>query len=533
VDVLWFHQVYQTLGAERWGKLLEAARYASSAGGHKRAELFADAMLGNLGEEEVLGRIGSKRHQDSIRALGLLPLSPNTEIKSGQVLSRYQTVQEFVRGAKQFGAQRQESEKLCARIGLENLSRTAGYRDPARLEWAMEAQANADLAEGPISVTIDDVTVALSVNSLGEPEIHTEKKGKELKTIPPTVKKNEAVQSLVARRTDLNRQVSRMRASLESAMIRGDVIEPEELLRLRLHATLSPMLNGLLFVTETGDITTLESVTQDVRIAHPLDLLHSEKWPEWQTWCFQREIIQPFKQVFRELYVLTSEEKSNQSHTPRWAGQQVQPRQSIAILGKRGWINHYEDGLRKTYHEAGITAHIDFMGWTGSPLDVEGWTIETVSFTKKGNWKPLLLTEVPARIFSETMRDLDLIVSVAHVGGVDPEASLSTVEMRAKLVTEAARLLKLTNVRVEKNHILIEGHLSQYSVHLGSANVHRQPGGFVCIVPVHSQHRGRIFLPFADSDPRTAEVVSKTLLLARDKEIQDPTILEQIVGKAF
>src|SRR5262245_27133940 len=50
----------------------------------------------------------------------------------------------------------------------------------------------------------------------------------------------------------------------------------------------------------------------------------------------------------------------------------------------------------------------------------------------------------------------------------------------------------------------------------------------LCIVPVHTQHRGRLFLPFADDDPRTAEVVSKVLLLARDHEIQDPTILEQI-----
>jgi hypothetical protein len=43
-----------------------------------------------------------------------------------------------------------------------------------------------------------------------------------------------------------------------------------------------------------------------------------------------------------------------------------------------------------------------------------------------------------------------------------------------------------------------------------------------------SQHRGRIFLPFADDDPRTAEVLSKVLLLARDNEIQDPNLLSQI-----
>ncbi len=48
------------------------------------------------------------------------------------------------------------------------------------------------------------------------------------------------------------------------------------------------------------------------------------------------------------------------------------------------------------------------------------------------------------------------------------------------------------------------------------------------MVPVHAQHRGRIFLPFADDDPKIAEVISKVLLLANDQETQDPTILEQL-----
>jgi hypothetical protein len=54
------------------------------------------------------------------------------------------------------------------------------------------------------------------------------------------------------------------------------------------------------------------------------------------------------------------------------------------------------------------------------------------------------------------------------------------------------------------------------------------PGRALFIVPVHAQHRGRLFLPFADDDPKTAEVLSKILLLARDKQIKDPSILDQI-----
>jgi hypothetical protein len=127
------------------------------------------------------------------------------------------------------------------------------------------------------------------------------------------------------------------------------------------------------------------------------------------------------------------------------------------------------------------------------------------------------------------MRDLDLVVSVAHAGGVDPEASASTVESRAALVLETCALLKLSNVRVENRHALVDGKRGNYTIHLGSAVVHKQPGGALCIIPVHAQQRGRLFLPFVDNDPKSAEVISKVILLAKDDQIKDPTILEQIL----
>jgi len=100
--------------------------------------------------------------------------------------------------------------------------------------------------------------------------------------------------------------------------------------------------------------------------------------------------------------------------------------------------------------------------------------------------------------------------------------------MRSALLSETCSLLNLKNVRVKDNHVLIKGKLCDYSVHLGSAVAHRQPGGMLFVVAVHSQHRGRLFLPFADDDPKTAEVLSKVILLSRDDKIQDPNLLEQI-----
>lgn len=65
-----------------------------------------------------------------------------------------------------------------------------------------------------------------------------------------------------------------------------------------------------------------------------------------------------------------------------------------------------------------------------SPSDVECPTIEGIEFLDRKTGKPVPFAHIPSIIFSKVMRDVDLVVSVAHVGGVNPEASLSIVEMR-------------------------------------------------------------------------------------------------------
>jgi hypothetical protein len=552
VDVDWFHRVHRALGPQRWATLDAAARFASGGGGHKRAQLFASAMLGSAKREVLLSQVKEKRTQDPLRALGLLPLPDDPADREREVLERYGVIQEFLRGSRQFGSMRQASEKLAASIAMENLARTAGYADPVRLEWAMEARAIEDLASGPVTATAGEVSATLSINDWGQPELVFAKSGKVLKSLPAAAKKDPTVAALVTRKREVERQASRMRLSLESAMCRGDRFTGVELETLTAHPVLAPMLRNLLFVRERdgspagagypvdggqfleahdGSRTPVEPA-DPLRVAHPHDLLQTGEWHLWQRDCFRRERVQPFKQVFRELYVLTAAEQQGGVRSVRYAGHQVQNRRAMALLGKRGWVSNFEEGdVRRTFHAEGLTAWLGFDAGITTPAEVEGLTVDHVGFTRRGDWKPLPLTEVPARIFSEVMRDVDLVVSVAHAGGVDPEATQSSVEMRAALLRETCALLRIENVRLQETHALIDGHLSTYSVHLGSAVVHRQPGGHLCIVPVHSQHHGRLFLPFADNDPKTAEVVSKVILLARDHEIKDPSILEQIYSR--
>lgn len=542
VDVDWFHQIYATLGEKRWNEVYRAAVLAAGGNGHMRSRIFADAMLGKVSAAELINRI-KKRHQDSIRALGLIPL-PDGEDRRAEVLRRYEVMQEFLRTSRKFGSQRQASEKLAVSIGMENLARTAGYADPQRLEWAMEIQAVADLAIGPVTVKVGETTVTLSITDLGDPELAVSKNGKKLNSIPAAVKKEESISGLMERKQKLARQASRMRQSLETAMVRGDLFSGAEIGELFNHPILRSMLEQLILIPEnemgypvesgkalyTHSGATIPIAQSDqLRIAHPVDLLASGEWHRWQRECFIAERIQPFKQVFRELYTLTSTEKDEGNLTRRYAGQQVNPRQAVGLFGARGWVINPEEGVHKTFHELGICARVGFLEGAFTPAEVEGLTLEGTLFTRRGEWTPIRLEQVPARIFSEVMRDLDLVVSVAHAGGVDPEASASSIEARSALVQETCSLLHLPNVEIKNNHALVNGKLANYTIHLGSAVVHKQPGMALCIVPIHSQQRGRLFLPFVDQDPKTAEVVSKVILLARDNEIKDPTILEQIL----
>ncbi|MCF6313185.1 MAG: DUF5724 domain-containing protein [Verrucomicrobiales bacterium] len=546
VDVAWFHQVYNQLGKKRWNLVVDEARYASGGGGHTRAQVFAEAMLGVMKKTDMVKRIRDKRHQDTVRALGLLPLARGKG-KDSDLLSRYQEMQEFIRTSRQFGSQRQASEKRAATIGQENLARTAGYPDPIRLQWDMEAREISDMKDGVLTASKGEVEVRLEIGEWGEIAIEVKKADKVLKSIPVGVRKDKAIKALTERRTILKRQASRMRKSLEAMMCRGEAFSRDEVAKLLEHPLLAPMLRGLILVgvddpkllgypSKNGkaletfdDKCEVIGKKEAVRIAHPHDLLTSKKWSKWQRDCLARERVQPFKQVFRELYPLNKEEKAKKTTlSNRYAGHQVNPRQAMALFGGRGWVTAPEEGVRRTFHDEEISAYVVFEESFYTPADVEGLTLAGVQFVRRGTHDALPLSKVPPRVFSEVMRDIDLAVSVAHRGGVDPEASSSTIEMRGSLVVESTAVLGLKNVKVKENHVMVDGDLGEYSIHLGSAMTHIIPGGALYIVAVQSQHRGRLFLPFADDDPKTAEVLSKVLLLARDTEIKDPSILNQI-----
>ncbi|MFM2269068.1 MAG: hypothetical protein RL757_2509 [Bacteroidota bacterium] len=531
VDIAWFKQVFADLGEQRFAVVYKSAHYISDNQGYVRARVYADAILGKLTLEDCKQRITDKRNKNYVVALGLIELDQKDPQKD--VLERYIFIQNFKESGKSGGQQRRDSEKRVCELAMENLARNAGYADPMRLTWAMETLDVQNLLSSANVINKADVTISLQVNSLGKAEIVVTKAGKTLSDIPAALKSTPPVSDLILTKNSLNEQRKRIRKSLEEAMIRGDIFDGKEIENLLQHPIIKPLLGSLVLVSsenKTGFYAdkTLKNVDGKVenltekttfRIAHCTDLYASEQWSAYQKWAFQTQLVQPFKQIFRELYLPNADELAAVGVSKRYAGYQIQAQQAGGLFKSRGWSPNYTEGLQKVFHKDRIVATVEAYSDWYSPAYGTSTEVQAVRFRQKNSSQTIALKDVPKPIFSEIMRDLDLVVSIAHVGGVDIEASLSSIELRAVIVEETAVLLGLNNVKIEKNHVFIKGKKGDYTVHLGSGIAHKVPSVMLNISPVSMQARGRIFLPFVDEDPKTAEIVSKVILLAKDDEM--------------
>ena len=322
----------------------------------------------------------------------------------------------------------------------------------------------------------------------GKSSIVCEKGGKTLKSVPSRFKKNETVLRYQEVHKQLKDQYSRTRQMMEQAMEDRTVFEAWELLELQENPVAGPIVTPLVLlradqadrepglsgeqqeaalglltreglVDWTGTITPVQEDTGFL-IAHPWDLYEKDCWHQYQRLLFEKQIRQPFKQVFRELYVKL-EEELEKTESAMFAGNQIQPKKTAGTLRTRRWVADYEDGLQKVYYRENIVARIYAMADWFSPSDIEAPTLEAVVFYDRKSMKPLRIREIPDVIYSEVMRDVDLAVSTAHAGGVDPETSRSTVEMRSAIIQCSLELFRLKNVRLEKTHAFIDGKLGQ------------------------------------------------------------------------
>ena len=327
-------------------------------------------------------------------------------------------------------------------------------------------------------------------------------------------------------------------------------------------------------VALTGHVTLWHPVTD------PADAVVA-----WRDHLERLEILQPIKQAWREIYVVTDAERLTGHYSNRFAGHIVRQHQTITLARLNGWRATHrmnvdapnDDPMWTVFEDHGI--YVEY--WTGAP-NYDAPTLESGAFIHlhtdrvafhrlSGDPRQdrpnhlrganLSVSDLPEIVFSEMMRHADLIVAVASVAA-DPEwydrgvnarhpsrwerdaldyyeratsgALSGSGEVRRQALERILPRLRIAGkLNLSARHVEVQGVIRSYRIHIGSGAVYRQPDGqHVCIVPSSAKTRASqtVRLPF-EGDPTLSLVLSKALLLAADDKITDPVITAQIKGR--
>lgn len=509
-----------------------AALILMAAGGHRRDEIEHAAK---------------QLHQVPIKAFGALPFADGETVRD-----RYNALQSIHSAAHKFANQRRGNVQAAVQVALANLAQVAGYPDAAALEDEMQATIftleQTEWQIGDYTVTLDPVTASVSAS----------KAGKLLKTVPAAVRKDAQYESVKSLIQGLRRQITRVRRDvLEAQMASGVPFTSEDFAKLWAFPAARPMMTALVWINADGangilaengaSLNGLDGraypAEAPLRLAHPFDLYEQGTLAAWQKHIVHRKLVQPFKQVFRELYILTPAEVATATYSNRFANHSVAGSTAARLFDSRGWKINRIDGTFplpcKTVN--GIRACFAFDGayhFFGAYQIVSGRIFFTREQDKlKWDWRGASFTtsflpieDVPPLFFSEVMRDADLVTAVAQSGENGGQISAESYTARGAVVSALIEDLGLPGVRVDGHFAHVTGKRANYRVHLGNAAIHIDPGNYLCIVPDRAYKPAEtLYLPFAeDGDRKVSEVISKIMLLLNDDKITDPTILRQL-----
>ncbi len=324
--------------------------------------------------------------------------------------------------------------------------------------------------------------------------------------------------------------------------------------------------------------------TMRVALWHPI-FFETNTVLAWREWLHAANIVQPWKQAHREIYVLTEAERRTNTYSNRFAAHIIKQHQFAQLASVRGWKNKLRLMVDDTYPPATLELpewNLRAEFWiegigdnygtdtneTGTYLRLVTDQVRFYPITAPQNsahasgggyemWlhngtdpaQPIALEYVPALVLSEVLRDVDLFVGVCSVGN-DPTwqdggpegryreywQSYSFGDLNATAVTRKEMLeillprLKIKDrVSLDGKFLRVRGDIRNYKIHLGSSNILMEPNDqYLCIVPnSNSGNNENLQLPF-EGDRTLAVILSKAFLLAADTKITDVTITRQI-----
>ncbi len=444
------------------------------------------------------------------------------------------------------------------------------------------------LVDGEITKEFGDFKLNFKITGIGKTEmIWIKSDGGTQKSVPSVVKDsktlNDKFKKFKKDTAEIKKVISAQRDRIDNSYLEQRVWSLEDIQKYYFeHGLISFLSKKLIWEVYENDklVTSFywnEDDWKDVK-GKPVDF-NKYKNPQFKLWhpisdsieevlawrevVMRDQIVQPFKQAYREIYVLTDAEINTKTYSNRMAAHVLKQHQFNALTGLRGWSftlmgawDHGFDGIAQTEIKA---YNLKAQYWTqeindGSMSDSGIWSYistDQIRFLDE-NDEVLELDKVPALVFSEIFRDVDMFVGVCSVGN-DPEwadnggmpqyrnywqsysfGDLSALaDTRKSILENIVPKLKIKNVaRVEDKFVVVEGKIRTYKIHIGSGNILMEPNDqYLCIVPDGRANKGdKVFLPF-DGDRTLTVILSKAFLLAEDDKITDSTIISQIKRK--
>jgi len=299
-----------------------------------------------------------------------------------------------------------------------------------------------------------------------------------------------------------------------------------------------------------------------VRLWHPCTS-STEATLAWREAIERWQIVQPFKQAYREIYLLTDAELTTVTYSNRMAAHFVRQHQFASLARVRGWtytLLGAWDSPDAGAAQIKMPAHkLRAEFWADAQFDNQEYNdtgiwnfvvTDQVRFYNEHEREPLRLLELPPIVFSEIMRDADLFVGVGSVGN-DPtwndkgDQRMQTywqsysfgdlgemAKTRKAILEKLLPKLKIAKVaEIRDKFLIIKGTRRTYKIHIGSTNILMEPNDqYLCIVEKRNPEKpDNLLLPF-EGDHGFSVLLSKAFLLAEDDKITDTTILSQLEG---
>ncbi|MDX2005550.1 MAG: DUF4132 domain-containing protein [Meiothermus sp.] len=495
-------------------------------------------------------------------------------------------------GVGQLERLRQVLKKPSQRAYVEKAMAQAAVRSGLSKEDLEELGVpKFDLVEGKRRVDFGEFHAWINLSGLGATVSWFDAQDRQRKSVPAEVKRShKAEYKALLQLTDaIGKALNAQRDRLERLAVSGRCWSYSTFKERYLeHQLMSYLAHRLIWRLGSGEQARagvwLGGQFVDAQ-GHPLDSLDSattvspwhpvfspaSKVLVWREFLERNEITQPFKQAYREIYLLTDAERHTQTYSNRFAAHVIRQHQFHALAQQRNWryslMGRWDShntpcldlpghGLRVEFWVEPVEADDEVSGSVYNLVTTDQMRFFRVNHnqgTPPAGWArlpdPIPLEQIPPLVFSEVMRDVDLFVGVCSVGN-DPtwqdggpqgryrdywqsysfgELSASA-QTRKELLSRLLPRLKIAGqCELEGCFLKVRGSLRTYKIHLGSGNILMEPNDqYLCIVPSQSSEvSSPVFLPF-EGDRTLSVILSKAFLLAADGKITDPTITRQI-----